>query len=258
MGNQLRVMTFNIKNSRDILNIKHRWKLRKKEVLSLLQKYSPDVIALQEVLIEQLEYLAPNLPNYEYVGVGRDDGIHKGEFNPIFYRTSLDPDDYGTFWLSDTPEICSNTWGGLNRICTWINFKEESFAFFNTHFEHRKAKIRLKSIPLLISQIEQQTQDMPVIVSGDFNFGRNSKEYSLMSQYFQDIYSYDQENRFKWAVTSHGFKGKTKSRSIRNGRKLIDYIWLKGDFKVLHTQIIHDNPRASDHWPVLADLVLSK
>jgi len=251
-------MTFNIKNSRDMLNIKHRWKLHKKKVLSILQKYNPDVIALQEVFIEQLEYLTNNLPKYGYVGVGRDDGIRKGEYNPIFYRTSLDPDNYGTFWLSDTPEICSNTWGGLNRICTWINFKEKSFTFYNTHFENRKDKLRLKSIPLLISQIEQQYLDMPVIVSGDFNFGKNSKEYSLMGQYFQDIYLYDQENRFKWAVTFHGFKGRTKCRFAWSGRKLIDYIWLKGDFKVLHRQIIHDNPRASDHWPVMADLVISE
>jgi mRNA deadenylase 3'-5' endonuclease subunit Ccr4 len=77
-------MTFNIKNSRDMLNIKRLWKLRKKKVLSILQKYNPDVIALQEVFIEQLEYLANNLPKYGYVGVGRDDGIRKGEFNPNF------------------------------------------------------------------------------------------------------------------------------------------------------------------------------
>jgi endonuclease/exonuclease/phosphatase family metal-dependent hydrolase len=163
-----------------------------------------------------------------------------------------------TFWLSDTPEICSNTWGGLNRICTWINFKEKSFAFYNTHFENRKDKIRLKSIPLLINRIEQQSLGMPVIVSGDFNFGKNSKEYLLMGQYFQDIYLCDQENRFKWAITFHGFKGRTKSRFAWSGRKLIDYIWLKGDIKVLHTQIIHDNPRASDHWPVMADLLISE
>ncbi|MFX0174525.1 MAG: endonuclease/exonuclease/phosphatase family protein, partial [Candidatus Hodarchaeota archaeon] len=224
----------------------------------ILQKYKPDVIGLQEVFIEQLEYLADNLPNYGYVGVGRDNGIHKGEFNPIFHRTSLDPYDYGTFWLSGTPEICSNTWGGLNRICTWINFKKEHFAFYNTHFENSKAKIRLNSIPLLISQIKQHSQDCPVIVTGDFNFERNSKEYLLMAQYFQDIYSNDQEYRFKWTVTFHGFKEKTKSRFAWNGRKKIDYIWLKGNFRVLHSEIIYGNPKASDHFPVLADILISE
>ncbi|MFX0052684.1 MAG: endonuclease/exonuclease/phosphatase family protein, partial [Candidatus Hermodarchaeota archaeon] len=124
--------------------------------------------------------------------------------------------------------------------------------------ENSKAKIRLNSIPLLINQIKQHSQDYPVIVAGDFNFGRNSKEYLLMAQYFQDIYSNDQEDRFKWAMTFHGFRGKTKSRFAWNGRKVIDYIWLKGDFKVLHSEIIHDNPKASDHFPVLADILISE
>jgi hypothetical protein len=41
---------------------------------------------LQEVLHHQLEDLATLLPDYAYVGVGRDDGKERGEAVPIFYK----------------------------------------------------------------------------------------------------------------------------------------------------------------------------
>ena len=40
----------------------------------------------QEVLNNQLNDLLDRLPEYAYVGVGREDGKTKGEYAPIFYR----------------------------------------------------------------------------------------------------------------------------------------------------------------------------
>lgn len=257
-------MTFNIKNSRDYSNPKNIWLNRKNKVLIIIKKYKPDIIGLQEVFEDQLKFLSDNLPDYEYEGVGRDDGIQEGEFNPIFYR-GLEVKNSGTFWLSDTPDTYSNTWGGCFRICTWINFKDIiPFAVYNTHFEDTKSSIRLKSIPLLITKINDQSPNQPVILSGDLNFGRNSEEYRKLSQIFQDTHCKRHEKRGRWAVTSHGFKGKKRSIFSWNGRFIIDYVWVKGLVKVQDTQIIYDNPGEnpstypSDHWPVFADLTLIK
>ena len=254
-------MTFNIKNSRDFSNPKNIWSNRKDKVLSIIRKFNPDIIGLQEVYEDQLDYLCNNLPEYEYEGVGRDDGLREGEFSPIFYR-KLKVKNGGTFWLSETPDTCSKTWGGLFRICTWINFENNlPFAVYNTHFEDTKTSIRLKSIPLVISRIKNQSPSQPVILCGDLNFGRNSKEYSKLSQHFRDTFCV-QNNRFRWAITSHGFTGKRKSFLSWDGRGIIDYIWIKGSIKVHDTRIIHDNPGEdpsifpSDHWPVLSDLTL--
>ena len=168
---EIRVMTFNIKNSRDFSNPKNIWLNRKDRVLKIIQKYKPDIIGLQEVYEDQLDFLSDNLPEYKYKGVGRDDGIRAGEFSPIFYR-QLKIKNSGTFWLSDQPNTCSNTWGGLFRICTWINFENIiPFAVYNTHFENTESSIRLKSIPLVISRIENHSPNQPVILCGDLNFG---------------------------------------------------------------------------------------
>ncbi len=255
-------MTFNIKNSRDFSNPKNIWFNRKDKVLKIIQKYKPDIIGLQEVYEDQLDFLSDNLPEYKYEGVGRDDGMQEGEFNPIFYR-ELEIQNSGTFWLSDTPDTCSNSWGGLFRICTWINFNNEiPFAVYNTHFENTKSSIRLKSIPVVVKEMEKNSPDRSIILTGDLNFRRNSKEYDTLSRIFCDAYEEDRNNSFNWAVTSHEFKGTKKSILSWKGRLIIDYIWLKGSINVQKTQIIHDNPEeppevfSSDHWPVISDISL--
>lgn len=69
-------------------------------------------------------------PSYSHVGVGRDDGISKGEHSPIFYDSSkFEEVDWDTIWLSPTPHVvASKGWDAVgpvvvitstltNRIC---------------------------------------------------------------------------------------------------------------------------------------------
>lgn len=44
-------------------------------------------LAFQEALVRQVHDLKELLgDNWEWVGVGRDDGVERGEFSPIFYN----------------------------------------------------------------------------------------------------------------------------------------------------------------------------
>lgn len=255
-------MAFNIRNSKDDKNTKHDWQNRKNKVLDIVKAYKPDIIGMQEVFSDQLDFLMENLPEYKSVGVGRDDGKKKGDFSPILYR-NLDIADSGTFWLSETPEICSNTWGGLNRICTWANFADDlNFAVYNTHFEHTKQEIRKKSILLLNNKINSLSVGKSVIILGDFNFSRSSHEYSMMKPFFKDAYVSDK--RFNFDITYHGFKGIKRSIFSWRGGKVVDYIWLKGKISVLSSVIVYDNPGsnkntyASDHWPIMAEVIIPR
>jgi hypothetical protein len=49
-----------------------------------LTYYHPDYFGVQEALPEQMKDIKNGLKNYDYVGVGRDDGKEKGEFSAIF------------------------------------------------------------------------------------------------------------------------------------------------------------------------------
>ena len=66
---------------------------------------------VQEATLYQMKDLEARLPDYDYVGVGRDDGATKGEFSAIFYkRSELKVLQEDSFWLSETPEKVSVGW----------------------------------------------------------------------------------------------------------------------------------------------------
>jgi endonuclease/exonuclease/phosphatase family metal-dependent hydrolase len=83
----IRVMTYNIRfdNPHDGDN---RWELRRERLSSLIRFHQPDLLGVQEALIDQIYFLNAFLPEYDWYGVGREDGADKGEFSPVFYRKS--------------------------------------------------------------------------------------------------------------------------------------------------------------------------
>ena len=100
----LKVMTFNIRydNPDDKLN---NWKYRKEEVIKMIRFQNIDILGAQEVLANQLKDITQQLPEYSSIGVGREDGIEKGEFSPIFYKKDkFTVVKSGYFWLSETKD----------------------------------------------------------------------------------------------------------------------------------------------------------
>ena len=69
----LEVMSYNIKyaNENDGEN---SWSKRKDYLTEQIKFYEPDIFGVQEAVLEQLEHFKENLPGYNYVGVGREDG----------------------------------------------------------------------------------------------------------------------------------------------------------------------------------------
>ncbi len=257
---QLRVMSFNIKNSRSDKGTIYSWDNRKEKVIQSIQFYKPDIIGLQEVFEEQLEYLAEQLsPQYSYRGVGRDDGVTEGEFCPIFYK-GLSCSQSDTFWYSDTPGKCSNTWEMyLPRICTWINFKGY-IAFYNTHLDDRDPIARERSFKLLLQQMDKTTPNSDIVVVGDLNCSHNSQEMNVLKEYL--VNSYWKKNKSLWnqSISYHGFTGKKRSLLAFNGGRVIDHIMVSKNIDVVDSQLLYHNvgghPKSypSDHWPILTDL----
>src|SRR6186713_989688 len=139
---ELNVMTFNIRynTKNDSLNA---WPYRKDNAASQIKFHNVHILGVQEALYEQVIDLSQSLSQYKYVGVGRDDGIIKGEYSAIFYDTAkLILLGSSTFWLSLTPDIPgSKSWdAAITRIVTWAKFTDKrrnrTFFVFNTHFDH--------------------------------------------------------------------------------------------------------------------------
>ena len=142
------VMTFNIRYG-TASDGENAWPKRKQLVIDRIRQSKADIVGLQEVLRFQIDELIAAMPEYSFVGVGRDDGKSGGEHAAILYRHAtleLGPDGivatHGDFWLSDTPETPgSKSWGNnITRVCTWARLREkstgQSLFFVNTHLDH--------------------------------------------------------------------------------------------------------------------------
>ena len=120
----LKVVSYNIRQDTASDTGGRDWRARKRALTGYLHDGKFSIIGLQEVRHNQLLDVNKALPRHEFTGVGRDDGKTRGEYSPIYFHTGfwkLDPEQHGTFWLSDTPDVVrSRTWGNrYPRICTW-------------------------------------------------------------------------------------------------------------------------------------------
>ena len=115
---KLRLMTYNIR-----LDVpsdgENAWPNRKEYWASQVAFYEPDIFGIQEALPHQATDIATMLPDYGYVGIGRD-GIGKGESSNIFYKKErFKVLQENTFWLLETPHKNSKRWeAALNRVLT--------------------------------------------------------------------------------------------------------------------------------------------
>lgn len=256
-----KAMTFNIKydNTGDTIN---NWNFRKTKMVALIQHYNPSFLGIQEGLHNQVNYLDSNLPNYNYIGVGRDNGKEKGEYSAIYYnKNNFKVIKSSTFWLSTTPNKISVGWdASMERICSYALFQhkktKQNYWVFNAHFDHIGVEARKNSAKLIIEKIKSlNTENYPVILMGDFNVTPpNTATITTIKNYLEDSYTVTAEKPYGPKGTFNGFTDKiVKDR--------IDYIFVK-HLNVLSVQIIDDrldnNKHISDHLPVLTTLTTKK
>lgn len=255
----LRIMTFNIRfdNPEDGIN---SWENRSNFVVKTLEKESPDILGLQEVLEHQLVYLIEELKEYSYVGVGRDDGKTGGEYSPVLYKKErFQVLEWGTFWLSSTPEDTGSVgWdAALPRICTWVRFNDlrdnRQFFCLNTHFDHMGQNARMESARLILNFIYKNTSDLPVIVTGDFNSGPSQEPYLILTNPGNGLQDVCLLANNPPACSESSFNGFGNS----DEKERIDLILLKGSWTVLSVQMLKEKKGEmfiSDHWPVFAEI----
>src|SRR5262245_60705759 len=171
----LGLMTFNIRTA-SIDDGENAWPHRKTLVAQVIERSAPDVVGLQEVVREQVEYLAATLREYRWLGIDR--GLNGGEglseYTPIFYRfADLSPIESGNFWLSPTPDAPSPTEPRRDRIVTWVRFHHRGsgrqFYVFNTHFSPRAGPAHLEASRIIKERLQRLPAGSAIVVLGDFN-----------------------------------------------------------------------------------------
>lgn len=254
-----KVMTYNIRLDTPDDGI-NQWPKRSHKVVDLIRKYDPDILGIQEAIYHQLTDLLSSLPDYNYIGVGRDDGKTKGEFSAILYKKArFSVENQGTFWLSEHPEIPgSKDWdAAITRVASWGKLKDvktkQSFLVINTHFDHIGKEARRKSAELLKQKASELGEGLPVIITGDFNCTREDSPYAAIMKP-EGIILTDPASTPP-PGTFCGFR--VNSIECR----AIDYIFHSPEWLTMGYTVITDNDGTyypSDHLPVLATVQLRK
>lgn len=118
---EITICSFNIRGSNMDTGV-NAWSNRKKMVIREFGNYQYDIVCMQEPLTDQIQdFLSIGI--YEWLGVSGQGTPDSDVFTPIFHnKKKLNVLDYGTFWLSETPDVVSRGWDGkFPRICTWAN-----------------------------------------------------------------------------------------------------------------------------------------
>ncbi|MDR3252397.1 MAG: endonuclease/exonuclease/phosphatase family protein [Tannerella sp.] len=203
-----------------------------------------DIIGTQEVLHVQLESLLEQLPQYAYIGVGRDDGATKGEYVPVFYKKErFKLLDSGNFWLSTETDHPNKGWdAALPRICTWAHLKDlkkkHTIWFFNIHFDHIGVEARKNSAILILRKIKEMCGNDAVILTGDFNVDQSNESYLLLAG---SGVLFDSFEKAQVRFANQGTFNSFRSDLMSNSR--IDHIFVSKQLKVDRYGILTDSYR---------------
>lgn len=255
--NRLCVMTYNLRYASS--NGPNAWPQRRPLMRECIRNVSPDLIGTQEGLYQQLRELSSDLPEYDWIGLGREGGS-RGEFMAVFYRKSrFEPQAFDHFWLSDTPDVIgSASWGNTSRrMVTWIRFLDrqtkQEFYLFNTHLDNAVQTAREKGAELIRKRVAELNTSLPLLLVGDFNSAAgNNKAYEILvgDKFFADTWNLAKERRGEGLGTFNSF------RAVPRNNERIDWILFRGDkISVDAEEIItfsRDGKFPSDHLPVAA------
>ena len=252
---QIKVISYNIRvnSSSDGDN---RWDLRKQASINMISEEQPTIFGLQEAQPVHMEYLTEQLPQYGWVGVGREDGVSSGEHMTIFYlKERVELLDSGTFWLSETPDTPSYGWDAMcKRTCTWARMKMRDsgreFVYLNTHLDHAGEEARRQSMILISERIKALAPNgEPVILTADFNSTVDQPIYEPLKAIMSDTRATAEttDTRATLNCWQPGLEDKTEW--------VIDHIFVRNatasSFAVLRDKN-YGAPFISDHYPVAA------
>ncbi len=226
-------------------------------VCQIIREAKPSSFGVQEAHIEWMTALKENLPEYDYVGVGRDDGKEEGEFTAVFYlKDEFTASDSGNFWISETPDVPSKGWdSACTRVATYVKLTHKEsgkeYIHFNTHLDHVGRVAQINGAKM-IQEKAASFGGVPVVCTGDFNVEQGSDCYNTMiSANMADARTLAPDSDD--CYTFHGFK----PEEIRT---IIDFVFVdKATVRPLNFKVINkliDGEFYSDHYAVYADVEL--
>lgn len=242
------------------------WPHRRSALTALVAYYAPDLVGMQEVLLNQKQAIETDLPGYQFVGAARDDGKDKGEFSPLgFRRGRFALIASGTFWLSPTPDVPGKGWdAAYPRVASWARLRDkasrQSLLVVNTHMDHVGTTARLEGARQIRRWVAANHRTgEKIILMGDFNSPVDSPAYRAITEAgpgaLRDTLAISRTPHFGPPGTFTAF------RIDQSEPSPIDHIFVSDGVTVMRHATLTQQTGGklpSDHYPVLADLCLGK
>ncbi|WAQ88360.1 hypothetical protein PtA15_9A487 [Puccinia triticina] len=172
------------------------WARRVPLIVDQIKWEAPDIEVLEHQYIDLKDQLIPS--QYASVGVGRNDGVTRGEYVPLFWKTDrFKALSVNYFWLSDKPDLPgSRGWDAAEpRMVTLLTLQPRAtgqsqddpsnlpFFVMNTHFDNAGVKARTESAKLILKKANELTaaKGQPVLLMGDLNSPREETAYQVLT-----------------------------------------------------------------------------
>ncbi len=267
-------MSFNVRGSFRDLGKREAWPNRAAENVATIERHTPDLVGLQECQRGNLAVYRKHLPRYERIRGPRYGNIPPHDFNAILFDPArLELLEKGGFWLSETPETHSRSWGTrVARSANWALFGTQAglLLHLNTHLDHKSGPARRNGSALIVRETEELIRHLrpgiPAILTGDFNCRPGMPTYVTFADAgFVDTFLAAGNRDEKGTTTFHNFQGnRFRDPHPERGPRRIDWVLLKDPsnrLRIISHDILRDGadspPYPSDHHPVLVQFTLT-
>ncbi len=254
LKSKIRVMTYNVHSCRGLDG-----KVSPERICQVIEKYSPDIVALQELDVNRKSSRNIDQPSYiaEYLRM-------HCHFQPAI---TLEGEHYGISFLSQHPFniVKAERLAGLSgegfflkhipalkyfyesREMIWANIKigPHVINFFTTHLGLRVNERTLQAEDILSAKWTQGlNENIPTILCGDFNAGPRSATYKMLRTEFKEAKLILKNNKKTFFSYYPLFE--------------VDHIFYRGNIELNAVDIPSTKLTriASDHLPLIADFQL--
>lgn len=255
----IRVMTFNLRcgHAEDGPN---NWEHRRDLVVETIRDADPDVLAVQECIPIQDQWIRDAFPAFDGHGTPRGGPRAGAEMCALYWRRSrFTVESTGTFWLSETPDVPGSVgWDAVfARIVTRATLRDaetgREVQIASAHLEHQGPLARVEAARL----IRERLQGRDLVLAGDFNASPDGEVYDILTRAHDNAPGLTDAHRATGrtedaAGTFHGFDGGSDGERI-------DWVMLGAGVKAVDCRTNRGSPGGrfpSDHHPVIVEVEL--
>ena len=289
---ELNVASFNIRNGAPLKEGKERptkgksdyvkyngWDDRKQILCDMINFEAFDIFGSQEVRKVQLDEMLAMLPDYDYIGVGRNDGKTSGEYAAIFYKKDrFELIEWGIEWYTAKPGTTGFD-AATPRNMTWAHLRDKKstkeFFCISSHFDHKGKEAKCMSSYILLDVIKRLSGSLPVIVCGDFNDTPHSRTLRPLTENgrltcITDTLSGSYRYKGHWQQIDHIYLSPALLDSRHTLHLSPHGAWIPDDVTLMEPEPLYGGYRphrtynglhyeggTSDHLPVCSDLEFS-